>query len=407
MAHRGLVGHLSVAGKKFPRPDRILRHRGELRRREVAQTAAGWAISATSSCLNAVRTSAFLPRTGGHAKNVVHIFARDPDLTPHRFLPTRTSRARVCRSALAAGFALAAGMAAGPALAVGDGARAYQLVPSGSQILTFGYIGQNGNSSIDPGATVRGASAEVDVGYLQYVRTFEFAGQQAAAFAVVPYGDLTGTLALGASPIFPDELSGTSSGLGDIVLGATVGLVGAPDLPLQDYVNFRPGFASGVLAKLYLPTGEYDSDQLFNLGTNRWSLQVAGLFSQSFGTSYLDPRLTTIEVIPAVTFFGDNANPFRGENLSQDPLLTLEAHVTHNLGRAVWVSADMYVMSGGATETDGVSDDNSKYSLGLGATVNVALSRSSSIKATYGEIVDRNDAGMDGTALRILFSQFF
>jgi hypothetical protein len=342
-----------------------------------------------------------LPRTGEYAKEVVHNFARDLHLTPHRFLRPHTS------SALAAGFALAAGMAASPALAIGDGPRAYQLVPSGSQILTFGYIGQDGNSSLDPGATVRGASAEVDVGYLQYVRTFEFAGQQAAAFAVIPYGDLTGTLALGASPIFPDELSGSSSGLGDIVLGATVGLVGAPDLALQDYVNFRPGFASGVLAKLYLPTGEYDSDQLFNLGTNRWSLQLAGLFSQSFGTSYLDPRLTTIEVIPAVTFFGDNTDPFRGDTLSQDPLLTLEAHVTHNLGRAVWVSADMYVMSGGATETDGVSDDNSKYSLGLGATVSVALSRSSSIKATYGEIVDRNEAGMDGTALRILFSQIF
>jgi hypothetical protein len=67
----------------------------------------------------------------------------------------------------------------------------------------------------------------------------------------------------------------------------------------------------------------------------------------------------------------------------------------------------MYVLSGGETETDGVSDDNSKYSLGLGATVNVALSRTSSIKATYGEVVNRNEAGMDGTAFRILFSQFF
>jgi hypothetical protein len=297
--------------------------------------------------------------------------------------------------------------AATPALAVGDGPRAYQLVPAGSQILTFGYLGQDGNSSIDPGATVRGSSVDINVGFLQYVKTFEFAGQQAGAFAILPYGDLQGTLKLGANPIIPDSVTGNSNGLADMVLGATFGITGAPNLPLAEYVAFKPGFASGILAKLYLPTGEYDADQLFNLGTNRWSLQIGGLFSQTYGSSYLDPRLTTIELIPAVTFFGDNTDPFRGDNLSQDPLLTLEAHVTHNVSRAVWISADLYAMSGGETETDGVSDDNSKYSVGLGASVNVALSKTSSIKATYGEIVDRNDAGMDGTAFRLLYTQFF
>lgn len=298
-------------------------------------------------------------------------------------------------------------MAGAPALAIGDGPRAYQLVPAGTQILTFGYVSQKGNSSLEPGATIRGSSVDVEAGFLQYVRTFEVSGQQAAVFAVLPYGDLTGTLAFGASPILPDSASGTSRGVGDSVLGFTMGLTGAPNLPLDDYVRFKPGFATGFLAKLYLPTGEYDGDQLFNLGTNRWSLQLAGLFTQTIGSSYLDPRLTTIEVIPAVTFFGDNDDPFRGDSLSQDPLFTLEAHVTHNLNRAVWVSADMYVLSGGETATDGVSDDNSKYSLGLGATVNVALSKTSSVKMTYGEVVDRNAAGMDGKAFRILFSKYF
>jgi hypothetical protein len=254
---------------------------------------------------------------------------------------------------------------------------------------------------------IRGTEGDVDVGYLQYVRTFEIAGQQSAAFAVIPYGDVTGRLDLGASPILPGAISGTSSGLADLTLGVTIGLSGAPNLSLQDYVAFKPEFASGILVKLALPTGEYDSGKLFNLGTNRAALQIACLFSQSFGTSFPDPRLTTIELIPAVTFYDDNSAPFRGKNLSQDPLFTLEAHVTRNVSRAAWMSADMFLMKGGETETDGVSDDNSKYSLGLGATVSLALSKASSIKATYGEVVDRNDAGMDGTALRIIFTQIF
>lgn len=308
---------------------------------------------------------------------------------------------------LAAGLLLGSVVAGTPASALGDGPRAYQLVPAGSQILSFGYIGQEGNSSFDTASVIRGTKGDVDVGYLQYVKTFELAGQQSAAFAVIPYGNVTGTLALGASPIFPDAISGESTGFGDIVLGATIGLTGAPNLALQDYVTFKPEFASGILVKLALPTGEYDSDKLFNLGTNRTSLQIAGLFSQSFGTSFLDPRLTTIEVIPSVIFYGDNSDPFRSDTLSQDPLFTLEAHVTRNVSRAIWMSADMFMMDGGGTETDGVSDDNSKYSLGLGATVSVALSKASSIKATYGEVVDRNEAGMDGKALRIIITQIF
>jgi hypothetical protein len=297
--------------------------------------------------------------------------------------------------------------AASPALAIGDGPRAYQLVPAGSQILTFGYLGLDGNSSIDPGAIIRGSEIDVNVGILQYAKTFEFAGQQAGAFALVPFGEVDGTLNFNANPFIPGSVSGNSNGLSDLQLGVTFGITGAPNLPLAEYVTYKPGFAAGVLARVYLPTGEYDADELFNLGTNRWAFQLGGLFSQTFGESFLDPRLTTIEVIPAVTIFGDNDDPFRGETLAQDPLLTLEAHVTHNLSRAVWVSADLFAMSGGETETDGVSDDNSKYSLGLGATISVAVSKTSAIKATYGEIVDRNDAGMDGSAFRLLYTQFF
>ena len=92
--------------------------------------------------------------------------------------------------------------AAGPALAIGDGPRAYQLVPAGSQILTFGYLGLDGNSSIDPGAIIRGSEIDVNVGILQYAKTFEFAGQQAGAFALVPFGELDGTLNSTPTPSF-------------------------------------------------------------------------------------------------------------------------------------------------------------------------------------------------------------
>ena len=45
--------------------------------------------------------------------------------------------------------------AAGPALAIGDGARVYQLVPDGAQILIFPYYHLDGNATFDPSATVQ------------------------------------------------------------------------------------------------------------------------------------------------------------------------------------------------------------------------------------------------------------
>lgn len=120
----------------------------------------------------------------------------------HRRVFNRNKIARWFQSRVAASAVLSVLALGGPAFALGDGPRAYQLVPAGSQILSFGYIKQDGNSLTNPGATVTGVLGSVDVGYLQYVRTFELAGQQAAAFVVLPSGNLNGSLALNASPIF-------------------------------------------------------------------------------------------------------------------------------------------------------------------------------------------------------------
>ena len=66
----------------------------------------------------------------------------------------------------------------------------------------------------------------------------------------------------------------------------------------------------------------------------------------------------------------------------------------------IWVSLDGLYTYGGETTTDGVSGADTQESFSLGGTIGVNLHRSLAIKASYGEVLWRNDAGPDGRMFR-------
>jgi hypothetical protein len=286
--------------------------------------------------------------------------------------------------------------------AADDGARAYQLAPVGTQMLTAYGIVTHGNQSTMPGSVIRGSDVDVQVGVVQYTEVFDVGGHATALFGVLPYGEVKATVKLPGQ-----DITSTSKGLGDAQLGIAYGLIGSPALTPEQYVQQRPGFSLGVLGKLFLPTGEYDSHKAVNLGTHRYALELGLPTSYALGESYLDPSLTTFELLPAVIVYGDNDSPYGADRSSQKPLYGGEAHLTHNFGPAFWASADALFWRGGETRTDGVDDDNQQRSLSLGVTAGVNLNRTSSLKMTYGEAVERNEDGVDGWLGRIVLSVLF
>src|SRR6185295_14634073 len=86
-------------------------------------------------------------------------------------------------------------------------------------------------------------------------------------------------------------VSATSSGLGDIQVGGVLGLIGEPALSAKDYAAFKPGFGTGLFAKVYFPTGAYDAGKPVNLGADRYAFQVGFPTSWTIGASYRDPAL--------------------------------------------------------------------------------------------------------------------
>ena len=296
------------------------------------------------------------------------------------------------------GFWAATCIAAHPAQAQGDGPRAYQVVPNGTNLLTAYVLSVRGNQTADSSSVIEGGDIDVDLAIVQGTHSFALAGKQAAVFALLPYGEVSGQL----KPPF-DRIKGSSTGMGDPIVGAIVGLVGPPPLTLQEFVDYQlPGFGLGVLAKVTVPIGTYDNDQFLNVGGNRWALQLGTPMAWYVGKSFLDPALTTIELLPSVQFLGDNDDPRGADTTSQDPLLRIEAHLTHNVHRAVWVSLDGQYVYGGETSKDGRNNGDTQRAFELGGTVNVAFSRTASVKLSYGEVVSRNDQGPDGHMARLI-----
>jgi hypothetical protein len=96
-----------------------------------------------------------------------------------------------------------------------------------------------------------------------------------------------------------------------------------------------------------------------------------------------------------------NDDPFRANKESQKPLFKFESHVTHNFNPAFWASIDSVYSYGGATKTDGQSDDNRQRSFNMGATLGFQFSAEFGLKLTYGKTIDHNDDGWDGDFARL------
>ena len=285
---------------------------------------------------------------------------------------------------------------------LGDGPRAYLPPPIDTNVFILNAIQVSGNSMLDSGVVLPDLDLDIDLLVAQYTRTMEIADRYVAFTVVQPQGRLSSKIAFSNAPNFKRETK--SKGLGDTQLLISAGLYGLPPLTLATYRDYDPKLAVGGLARITLPTGEYDEDKSANLGTNRYSLQLGSPITFGFGENLLDPRLTTLDLLPSITIYSDNDDPFRANKKSQKPLFKFESHVTHNFNPAFWASIDSVYSYGGATKTDGQSDDNRQRSFNMGATLGFQFSAEFGLKLTYGKTIDHNDDGWDGDFARLVLT---
>ena len=277
-----------------------------------------------------------------------------------------------------------------------DGARAYFLLPKDTNILSLSgnYVHtQFSGTTIDAGTVT-----------LSYRRTVDVGGNAGAILIGLPVGQVSGSFNTGLGGVVQQS---SPLSIGDAFVGAELGLVGMPSLGGMDYVQHSPGLQVGVAGKLFMPTGTYDSTRLANLGQNRWSFQASLPISYVLGDSFIDPDLTTFEIIPNVQIFGDNTNAPGGGTLSQEPVWKVEGHVTRTFSPMIWASLDAYFQSGGRITQGPFEVVKSHQDVALGATLGLVLSQQVSLRLTYSEQVYSSLPAPAGRSLELTVAYRF
>jgi hypothetical protein len=295
---------------------------------------------------------------------------------------------------------LALSFAPAPVHAQDDGARLYMMVPEATTIASVRLHQLHSKLAVDPGV-VADDDLDTTLGVFQFVQALKIAGGQSFIFLVVPASRIDAPFPIGA------DGSDSVTGLGDAQLGFVLGVKGTPSLSPEDYAAHPPGLAVNLLGKIFFPTGKYSSDRSINVGANRWALRLGVPIVYAIGERMADPQLTTVELMPTVTFFGVNDDPFDADRTKQDPLFIFEGHLTRGFTSRLWGSIDLLWRRGGEVAIDGIDGDNPQHALSLGATGTLSVGRNMSLRLSYGRVVDRNAFGPDGWLIRTIFGVVF
>jgi hypothetical protein len=253
--------------------------------------------------------------------------------------------------------------------AQGDGPRVHLPAPAGMNALSLTYMDLASNMNFTQDILIEDAAIESDVTALNYNRFFSLGGRFAEIWVAPIWGTVRGSIQVGDDPPpiipFPPGASlevPSVSGLADPYVALKVGLLGAPALPPEQFIQHKQSFQIHALVGAFLPLGKYDGDRLLNLGTNRWTFRL--------GLPIGNPAKQTYwEIVPSINLFTDNDDPFGADRREQDLLGVLETHLSHNFTKELWGSADLRYQHGGETTTDGVPDDNRLNQFGGGLTL--------------------------------------
>lgn len=262
----------------------------------------------------------------------------------------------------------------GTALVPGRGAaqeiepRAYSPSPADVTFLLLGGGQSTGNVLTDPSLPVGDVDAEVNAGVLGLGHTFGLFGRLASIAIAQSFlsAHFEGTLD-------GEPAEASRSGIGDTKLRLAMNLAGNPAMTAAEFARRKPETTFGASLTVSAPTGEYHPAWLINVGTNRWALKPEIGVSHPVGPWHL-------EAAAGVWLFEDNDDFFGGKHREQDPLASIQGHVSYTFRPRLWFGVNATYYNGGRTTVDGVRKDDRQSNSRYGLTLSLPLARSQSLK---------------------------
>lgn len=270
----------------------------------------------------------------------------------------------------------------------------YDNAPVGVNQLELAYAYAHSDASIDTSLVVAGAGFNLNQGTFTYTRYFGFLQRAAWVEASVPLADLSGSIS-GTS------VHGSTTGSGDSSYAVTALLKGGPALSADQFEDYRPTTTVGMSLSISAPTGQYNSNKLLNLGSDRWSFKPEIAVSHPFGSE----QKWQCDVYAHAYFFTDNTSYKGREILRQEPLPGLEGHVSYFFVHNAWASIDTLYSFRGATVINGVHQNDAQKNFTLGSEVNVSLNPRNSLVFQFAKaLVHQNGPAFTGFAVKYSYS---
>lgn len=224
----------------------------------------------------------------------------------------------------------------------------YTALPAGTNLAMLYYQYATRDALYAKGHKAPGdMRLDSQVGILRGVHFTEIGGYIVDPQFLLPFGRLEGK----------DDLSalGSTSGVGDLILAATVWLVNRP----------QTGTYFGITPFIYAPTGNYDNDDALNLGENRWKFALqAGFITK------LSDRVS-LDLAGDITLYGKNDKFGAAKvTMKQKPSMQFQSYLRYHISDAWDLRAGVSHTFGGETEIAGVNQGDrlrtTKVSIGTG-----------------------------------------
>jgi hypothetical protein len=251
--------------------------------------------------------------------------------------------------------------------------RIYWPSPEGTRVLVAGYSYTSGDILFDRSIPLSDVDSQLNVGILAYLQTINLWGRSGNFLLELPY-------VWGRTEGFIQDIPARSdfSDFGDIRVTGTINLLGAPSMTVEDFLDFRakPRSIIGASIKLVIPTGDYDSDKLINIGANRWATRL------QVGTIY--PMTTTwlFELEAGLWLFSDDDDFLPGKR-EQEPIYSVQTNLIKRFSPGFWASLDLSFFSGGRQTIGGDRLNDSQRNAKVGGTIVFPFAKKHAVKIGY------------------------
>lgn len=249
--------------------------------------------------------------------------------------------------------------------------RAYANVPRGTNVIAVVYAFSSGDVLTDPSLPLKDFNIKAHSIGAGYVHTFALAKKLARIQIIVPFALLSGGATFNGR-----DTSGVRNGFGDARIRVGINLFGSPALDKKDFRKYQQKMIVGTSIVISVPTGLYYKDKRINLGSNRWALKPEVGVSKRFKRFYA-------EAYTGVWFYTNNDEFLTSKNLKQQPVVSLQAHVSYYFKNQMWIGVNGNWFNGGKTLVDGVSTGDLQDNFRIGATWSVPFAKKHAIKFQF------------------------